>query len=339
MASRAINDKERAALAAAGLGDLTSPATEHVIGLDGIAVIVHPGNSLGALDRGQLHAIFTGKVTDWAQVGGPAGAITVLSRDDNSGTFDTFKNLVLRGDPLRPGAPRLADSSALSDQVAGDPAAIGFIGLAYVRSAKALAVGDQGTVAKLPTSFTVTTEGYMLSRRLYMYTPPRPRTALATELVSFVLSPQGQAVVRDAGFIDLSVTLRDGERCDARCPASYAALTARAQRLSLDFRFRTGSDEIDSRASRDLDRVVQFLRGYPNARLLLLGFSDAAGLPAANLKLSQHRAATIAHELELRGIHAARIEGMGAAMPVAPNTSEADRQRNRRVEVWLEGAR
>lgn len=85
--------------------------------------------------------------------------------------------------------------------------------------------------------------------------------------------------------------------------------------------------------------MVQFLRGYPNARLLLLGFSDAAGLPAANLKLSQHRAATIAHELELRGIHAARIEGMGAAMPVAPNTSEADRQRNRRVEVWLEGAR
>jgi len=66
-----------------------------------------------------------------------------------------------------------------------------------VRAAKALAVGDPTTPALLPTSFTVTTENYMLARRLYFYTTPRPRTPLATELVSFALSPQGQAVVRD----------------------------------------------------------------------------------------------------------------------------------------------
>jgi phosphate transport system substrate-binding protein len=339
MASRAINDQERAQLADAGDGDLTSPATEHVIGLDGIAVIVHPNNPLGALDRGQLHDVFTGKLTDWSQLGGAAGPITIRARDNNSGTFDTFKALVLGGDPLAAGASRFADSSALSDQVAGDPSAIGFIGLAYIRSARALAVGDQGTAARLPTSFTVTTEGYMLSRRLYMYTPPTPRTPLATELVSFALSPAGQAVVRDAGFIDLTVALRDGEPCDTRCPRAYAALIAHAQRLSLDFRFRSGSDEVDSRATRDLDRVVQFLRDYPGAKLLLLGFSDAAGATSGNVRLSQHRAATIARELELRGVHAQRVESFGAAMPVAPNASEADRQRNRRVEVWLETAR
>ena len=337
MASRPINDKERAQLAAAGHGDMTSPATEHVLGLDGIAVIVHPNNPLAALDRSQLHDIFTGKLADWGQLGG-AGPIHVLARDNNSGTFDTFKSLVLAGDPLLPGAERFADSSVLSDRVASDPAAIGFIGLAYVRSARALAVGDAAAAPKLPTSFTVTTEGYMLSRRLYLYTPPTPRTPLATELVSFALSPQGQTVVRDAGFIDLSVALRDGDPCDARCPRAYAALIAHAQRLSLDFRFRTGSEDIDSRATRDLDRVVQFLRGYPAARLLLLGFSDAAGAPSANLRLSQHRAATIARELELRGVHAVRVEGIGAAMPVASNATEADRQRNRRVEVWLDTA-
>jgi phosphate transport system substrate-binding protein len=176
----------------------------------------------------------------------------------------------------------------------------------------------------------------MLSRRLYLYTTPTPRTPLATELVSFVLSAQGQAVVRETSFIDLSVALRDGDRCDARCPRDYAVLTARAQRISLDFRFRSGADEVDSRASRDLDRVVQFLRGYPNAKLLLLGFSDSAGIPLANVKLSQHRAATIARELETRGIHPAIVDGFGAAMPVASNATEADRQRNRRVEAWLE---
>jgi phosphate transport system substrate-binding protein len=130
--------------------------------------------------------------------------------------------------------------------------------------------------------------------------------------------------------------LRDGEPCDARCPRSYAERIAHAQRISLDFRFRTGSDDVDSRASRDLDRVVQFLRGYPNAKLMLLGFSDSAGIPLANIKLSEHRAATIARELEVRGIHAAVVDGFGAAMPVASNATEADRQRNRRVEAWLE---
>jgi len=339
MASRAINDKELAKLAAAGFGDLSSPATEHVIGLDGIAVIVHPNNPLAALDRGQLHDVFTGKLADWSQLGGAPGPITVVARDNNSGTFDTFKNLVLGGDALPATVRRFAESDALADTVAGDPSAIGFIGLAYIRSAKALAVGDRGAPSMLPTSFTVTTENYMLSRRLYFYTTPRPRTPIVTELVSYVLSPQGQGVVRDTSFIDLNVSLRDASVCDPRCPPRYAALIARAQRISLDFRFRTGSEDVDSRATRDLDRVVQFLRGSPGARLLLLGFSDSAGAPAANARLSQRRAATIARELEIRGIHPAIVEGFGAAMPVASNATEADRQRNRRVEVWLDGAR
>ena len=193
------------------------------------------------------------------------------------------------------------------------------------------------TAARLPTAFTITNEGYILSRRLYLYLPLRPRTPLATELIAFALSPQGQAVVRDTGFVDLDVTLREPERCDSRCPPGYAALTAGARRLSLDFRFRFGRDELDTRAARDLDRVVQFLRGYPDAKLRLLGFSDGAASPDTNLALSRQRAATLAHELALRGVPVANIEGMGAAMPVAPNTTESDRQRNRRVEVWLEG--
>jgi phosphate transport system substrate-binding protein len=336
MASRAINDKELAKLTDAGYGDLRSPATEHVIGLDGIAVIVHPNNPLAALDRAQLREIFTGALTDWSQLGGPPGPITVVARDARSGTFDTFKSLVLAGGEVPPTTRRFSQSDALADTVAGDPSAIGFIGLAYVRSAKALAVGDRGAPSMLPTSFTVTTENYMLARRLYFYSTPRPHTALVTELISYVLSPQGQAVVRETGFIDLSVALHDANSCDGRCPRAYASLIARAQRISLDFRFRTGSEDIDSRATRDLDRVVQFLRGYPGARLLLLGFSDSAGAPAANARLSQRRAKTIAHELEIRGIHPAVVEGFGAAMSVAPNTTEADRQRNRRVEAWLE---
>ncbi|HEY4244320.1 MAG TPA: substrate-binding domain-containing protein [Kofleriaceae bacterium] len=337
MASRQINDKEVAALQAIGDGDLRSPATEHVIALDGIAVIVHPNNRIRALDRAALHDIFVGKVTDWSAVGGAPGPITVLARDNNSGTFDTFKNLVLgKGENVPAATRRFAASDNLADTVASDPTAIGFIGLAYVRSAKAIAVGDPGTVPKLPTSFTVTTEGYMLSRRLYFYSTPKPRTPLVAELVSFALSTQGQAVAQKAGFIDLSVTLASTASCDAKCPPGYAAAIAHAQRVSLDFRFQPGSDQLDSRATRDLDRIVQFLRGYPDGKLLLFGFSDAVGAPAVNAKLSLDRAKTIADELATRGVKPALVEGLGAALPVAPNTTEADRLRNRRVEVWLE---
>jgi phosphate transport system substrate-binding protein len=335
MASRAITDDEAGKLAKAGLGDVRAPATEHVVALDGIAVIVHPNNPIASLDRAQLHDIFTGKITDWSAVGGVAGPITLFARDDKSGTFDTFKNLVLAKDPLAKAAHRLEASDALADAVASDPQAIGFIGLAYVRSAKAIAVGDPGAPAMLPTSFTVTTEGYMLARRLYWYTPPRPRVARTADLVSYALSSEGQTVVAKAGFVDLAVGLASPAPCDMKCPRHYAELTKHAQRISLDFRFRLGSDQVDSRAMRDLDRVVQFMRGQGGAKLYLFGFSDNVGDQAHNIPLSRARAQVIAGELDRRGVHAAVVDAFGAAMPIAPNTTELDRQRNRRVEVWL----
>jgi phosphate transport system substrate-binding protein len=187
----------------------------------------------------------------------------------------------------------------------------------------------------MPTSFTVTTEDYLLSRRLYFYTPASPSTPLVAELVSFAMSVRGQTVVRDTGFVDLTVAARAGSACDERCPHAYAASTAGAKRLSLDFRFREVSDQIDSRATRDLDRLTQTLRGYPDATLLLFGFSDSSGGSAVNIALSRQRAKAIAAELAARGITAVTVEGFGPALPVAANTSEAGRQRNRRVEVWL----
>ncbi|HEY5947335.1 MAG TPA: substrate-binding domain-containing protein, partial [Kofleriaceae bacterium] len=259
MSSRPVNTAELAAADHAGLGDLRGPATEHVLALDGIAVIVHSNNPVRQLDRDALHGVFTGAITDWAQLGGTPGPIHVLARDHHSGTYDTFKALVLGKDELRSGTPRYEDSVALSDKVAADPNAIGFIGLPYIRAAKALAISERGTPPMLPTAFTITTEGYLLARRLYLYVPAKPRSPLVTELVSFALSVPGQQVVRDAGFVALDVGAGESVACDARCPKRYAALVRGARRLSVDFRFRYGSDEPDSRARRDLDRVVHYL--------------------------------------------------------------------------------
>ena len=334
MASRAISEAEAARLEARGDGDLRSAGSEHVIALDGIAVIVHPNNPLRALDRAALHDIFTGRISDWAAVGGSERAITVLARDSASGTYDTFQQLVLGRDALTTSARRFAQSDALADAVASDPSAIGFVGLAYVRGAKALAVGEPGAAPMLPTQFTVATEGYMLSRRLYLYTLPQPRSRWVPELTSFVLSRRAQEITAKSQFLDLGLVTR-GAECDASCSSRYAAMVAGAQRVSVDFRFRSASDEPDSRADRDLDRLVSFLREHRATKLLLLGFADALGDAASNQKLSLARAKTVERLLETRGVHAAAVAGFGSERPVASNDSDVGRVHNRRVEAWI----
>lgn len=334
MASRAINDAEASALLEKGR-DLRSPGAEHVLAMDGIAIIVHPNNSVHALDRTALHGIYTGKIQDWAALGGAQGPISLFARDDKSGTFDTFRSLVLGKDQLAESAKRFWDSAALSDAVAGEPSAIGFVGLPYVRSARALAVGEAGAAPMLPTRFTVSTESYMLSRRLYLYTLPKPRTTWSTDFVSYALSRHAQEVVNRSQFIDLGLSAQE-VKCSALCSPRYAAAVAKAERVSMDFRFRTGSSEPDSRAGRDIERLVSLLGDRPNAKVLLLGFSDSVGNSAANIKLSLDRAKTIERELAPRGVYAALVTGFGAEMPLASNESDSGRQRNRRVEVWIE---
>lgn len=335
MSSRPVHDDEAKSTAAAGLGDLRSPASELVVGLDGIAVVVHPNRTQRSLSLEQVAQIFSGEIDDWSRVGGDSAPIVLHARDDKSGTFDTFQHLVLGKRKLAAKATRWADSDKLSDAVAADANAIGFIGLAYVRSAKALAVADKGASATYPSVFTVTTESYLLSRRLFLYVPARPARAVTLDLTGFALSADGQAVVRAAGFVDLGVGIRDASDC-AGCTAGHARAVAGARRLSLDFRFRPGLDLLDSRATRDIDRLVVFLRAHPGARLRLFGFSDAAGDATTNLLLSQQRARVIADELDARGVKPAVVAGFGAEMPVATNETAEGRERNRRVEVWLE---
>ncbi len=263
-------------------------------------------------------------------VGSP-GPIEVYAPDDNSGTYDTFRQLVLEAQPLVSSAKRFVDSIELSDNVATELGAIGLVGLAYVRSASAVAISERGSLPTLPSPFTVANESYPLSRRLYLYTLPHPRTPLVTDLVNFAQSPEGQQVVRESGYVDLSIAGWSPGPCDARCLPAYAAATLQAKRLTVDFRFRPGTEELDSLASRNLDRLVAFLRARPGAQLLLLGFAD-------DLANSLARANQVAGELERRGVRPAVVKGFGAAMPVSSRNDAQGRQRNRRVEAWIRDA-
>lgn len=339
MSSRPIKNDEAAAVAAANLGDLHSPSYEHVLGLDGIAILVNKENTVSSLTRQTIAKIFTGEITDWSQAGGQPGPIHLYARDAKSGTFDTFKTLVLEASELSPEARRFEDSNELSDAVSADPAGIGFTGLPFVRDAKALAVSDAGAQPLIATRFTVATEDYLLSRRLYLYTSTNLRSPWTRKFVQFALSDAGQEIVQKAGFVkqtpDLARTV-----VPAEAPKEYLEAIKDAERLSLNLRFRAGSSQLDNKALRDLDRITNMLTlpRFQGGSLVLLGFADGQGSASVNLGLSKDRAQMIAREFEARGITVASSTGLGSVLPIATNDTEAGRDKNRRVEVWLKSS-
>ncbi len=336
LASRQVKPEEVQLCDRSGLGDLLAPSCEHVLGLDGLAILVHKDNPLRALTKQQVGDIFSGKINDWSAVGGTPGPIHRHARDAKSGTFDTFKSVVLGSSALQSDATRYEDSNALSDAVAADPGAIGFVGLPYIRQARALAISDEGTQPFFATRFTVAAEDYILSRRLYLYTPVAPQNPLVSKFVEFALRPEGQEVVSHAGFVKQAIDL-ERPIVPAGAPTEYAQSVSHAERLSVSLRFRTGKAALDNKALRDLDRICAMLAESANAQrgLMLFGFTDQQGPETANVRMSRERAQIVAHELETRGVKASLVTGFGSALPVATSTDEAGRQRNRRVELWL----
>jgi phosphate transport system substrate-binding protein len=334
MASRRIKEDELTKLAS--LGNLASAANEHVVALDGLAIIVNPANPVSALTKTQIADIFAGTVHSWSEVGGANRPIDLYVRNDKSGTFDSFKTMVLHDRAVGSTGKRYESSEELSDAVAGDEGGVGFIGLPYVRSAKAVMVQDTGSAQLLPSPMTVATEDYPLSRRLYLYLVPGASTP-ARDFVDFALSEEGQRIVQSVGFVDLRPECDPNASACTHCAPDYRDAVKGACRLSMDFRFDTGSAQLDTRGLRDLQRIVT-LMGHPeNAgrSLLLLGFSDAHGSRQDNVGLSQDRAAFVAQQLRARGLHVGTTRGFGPEMPIADDATPDGRQRNRRVEAWL----
>ena len=334
--SRPIKDRELVDLEP--LGDLKSPGAEQVIAIDGLAIILHPHNPLNQLNTEQLALIFSGQISRWEQVGGTGGAIHLYARDDQSGTWETFKELVLNrnGQPLSSTAQRFESSEQLSDAVSHDPQAIGFIGLPYIREAKAVAIVDGASQPMLPLTSLIASEDYPLSRRLFLYLPPATNNPWAKALVAFTQSPQGQAIVGQNGFVAQSVQA-DNVMPGAHMPEQYQALTREAQRLSVNFRFEEGSASLDNKARQDLLRVVDYLsaHGKLDKQVTLVGFGDAKDDPQRAQLLSRLRAMAVRRELVKSGVVLREIRGYGAQMPVAANTEDEGRLKNRRVEVWV----
>jgi phosphate transport system substrate-binding protein len=335
MASRPISAEEVARLAP--LGNMASVEAEYVLGNDGIAVVTHPGNAVAALDRPTLARIFSGEVKEWSQVGGGSGPIHLYALDENSGTWDTFRSLVLGDRHLAPGVQRLESSAELARAVAADPGAIGFVGLAHTGKARVVAVADKGIRPLQPNSVSVATEDYALSRRLFLYVPTKVANPLAREFAAFAVSAPGQAIVAREGFVSQEVVAVD-EAVPADAPAEYREAVKNARRLTVNFRFLPGAAYPDNKAMRDVERLAAFMHRPENEKreLILCGFSDGGEIAALNaLNLSIERADQMTDMLLRASLRPRVTRGFGAAMAVAADDTAAGRDRNRRVEVWL----
>lgn len=336
MSSRRIKEKEIKNLSS--LGALDSKQSEYVIALDGLPIIVHKSNPLTQLSKEIIKKIFSGQITNWSQLKLPKGKINIYARDNNSGTYDTFKSLVLgKKTPLVKGAKRFESNVNLSDAVAKDPNGIGFVGLAYVRNSKVLAVSDTGTRALIPETFSVATEDYVLSRRLFMYIPEINPHPLAKEFVTFAVSSAADSIVAKIGFVSQEI---NGYRIAVpkNAPNEYRQLTLGAVRLSLNIRFKSGSIKLDNKAMHDVERLVEYFKEPENKhrKLLLFGFADKHEvIPYISDSFSVSRADAVADYLAKNHIHPIRVRGYGHKLPVANNVTKLGRYTNRRVEIWM----
>jgi phosphate transport system substrate-binding protein len=171
---------------------------ENVVAMDGIAVIVHPSNPVDGLSKEKVKDIYTGKISNWSEVGGKRQKIVIVSRDSASGTFETFNELALDKEKVRPDALLNASNQAVATTVAKTPGAIGYVGLGYLSpSVKALEVN--GVIA---SKKNVVNGSYILARKLFMYTNGKPKGVVGN-FMEFILSEDGQKLVDKAGFVSL----------------------------------------------------------------------------------------------------------------------------------------
>ncbi len=194
--SRPMKDNEFLAAAEKGIQPVA-----HVAALDGLPILVHPANPVGELTLEQIRAIYRGQITNWKDVGGPDIGIVLITRDTNSGTYETFEKLVMNREKISDKAEYVGSNGAIRQRVQSTPAAIGYAGLGFVdNTVKALKVNGI-----YPSPLTVRTGEYPIARPLFLYTSGYPKLGSALyRFVTLHLSEDGQEMVEEIGFVPVT---------------------------------------------------------------------------------------------------------------------------------------
>lgn len=199
MASRSIKFDEKMKMQNGG-----KTAKQVVIAKDALTVIVNPSNKVTKLTREQLESIFTGKITNWKQVGGADLAITAYSRETTSGTYEFFKEHVLKNKNYKSGILSMPATGAIIQSISQTPGAIGYVGMAYVtKNVKEIWVSfDGGKNYIEPTVANSKAGKYPIVRPLYFYYDTK-KEASVKPFVNFVLSAEGQQLIDKVGYLSI----------------------------------------------------------------------------------------------------------------------------------------
>ncbi|HEX3052625.1 MAG TPA: phosphate ABC transporter substrate-binding protein [Aggregatilineaceae bacterium] len=184
---------------------------EFVVAIDALAVIINPDNPVDALAIDQLADIYSGRITNWKEVGGRDAPIVLVSRESNSGTHVYFlEEVVRKGDSentdiFAAETLMMPSSVGITSEVSRNPNAIGYDGLGYVtKDEKIIAVAESSDAPSVLPSIESASDGtYPLSRNLYMYTAGEPSDTIATYL-DWIRGPEGQQIVAASGFVPIT---------------------------------------------------------------------------------------------------------------------------------------
>lgn len=197
MASRKIKLDEKLKIQEGG-----KTVVEKIIAYDALSVVINPTNPVSKLTREQLEGIFTGKITNWSAVGGSDLKIVVYSRETSSGTYEFFKESVLKNKNYMSSILSMPSTGAIVQSIAQTPGAIGYVGFAYTNaSVKDLEVSyDGGKTYVLPSYENAKSKLYPIVRPLYYYYA-KVDEGKVKPFIDFVMSAEGQSIVKQVGYI------------------------------------------------------------------------------------------------------------------------------------------
>lgn len=356
---REPNDVERRAAMAEAPDDPPLDRRVRVIALDALVPIVASDNPIDAVSLQMLADVFSGRIDDWATLGGPEAPIALHLLAPRLGLAQSLSDRLRL--PLDDSAPitRHASTASLAEAVARDPYAIGVTVQSARGTARVLPLTGACGLVQMPSTDAVKAEDYPLTAPVFVYLAPRRLPQLVRDFLAFTETQAAERAVAAAGYVNQTLTRTplalQGQRFANAIAASgqdvsladlrrLIAAMQGTERLSSTFRFGGGSSDLDAQSQASAARLAAAIeRGaFDGRRLIFAGFSDGDGDAGVNQRLALDRAQAVLSSVRTLSGDAApgrvtmEAAAFGEAMPMACDDSDWGRRVNRRVEVWLD---
>lgn len=339
--------------------DLNSPNNQRIVALEAAAPLVNRANRVRRLSLFDLDDIASGRITNWADLGGRDAPIRFILPDEGTAEYGYIRDALLIPYRIRlsPNTQRVLTFDDAVKAVEEDENAITFGSTS--RGSALRSVGLQRPCGLLadPTEFEVKAEEYAFSRRIRMYTGNASSNLGVLALKDFANSSDPESDLRYAGFFSQTVSLENmssqGGRLigalnsssnltDFRELQGFVDQVASASRISTAFRFVSGSSQLDAKAVQDVALIAEFLANDVKGvrEVMVIGFTDDVGDKDTNVGLALTRAERVRQELlkYSRGAldpNVMKAYSFGPLAPVDCNDTLDGRARNRRVEIWI----